>query len=177
MKMKSPRLFPAGLFGIFLLSVFVSPLSAQTPGVTEKEILIGSCSALEGPSKFLGTQTVAGAKAYLDSINDQGGVHGRKLHLITSDDSYDPAKAEDCFKHLQNQGVFAMGFFVGTPTRGKYVRLGESNRVPLIELFTAAQALYTPLRHWELNVPPDHPDETKGGISAIATTLSWSELV
>jgi hypothetical protein len=40
------------------------PLQAQnTTGVTDNEILIGSCSALEGPSHFLGTETVAGAKA------------------------------------------------------------------------------------------------------------------
>jgi len=63
------------------LAVFfaaAAPLQAQiTPGVTENEILIGSCSALEGPSHFLGTETVAGAKAYFAMINDSGGVDGR----------------------------------------------------------------------------------------------------
>jgi len=174
--MKSPRFSPAALFGIFLLSFFASSLSAQTPGVTDKEITIGSCSALEGPSKFLGTQTVAGAKAYFDSINEQGGVHGRKLRLIASDDSYDPAKAEDCFKHLQNQGVFAMGFFVGTPTGVKYVPLAESNKVPLIGLFTGAQALYTPFRHWVINVRAGYADETKEQINGMWKTLGYKKI-
>lgn len=170
------RLSLAAIFCIFILLSFPHALSAQTPGVTEKEILIGSCSALEGPSKFLGTQTVAGAKAYFDTINEQGGVHGRKLHLIASDDSYDPAKAEDCFKHLQSQGVFAMGFFVGTPTAVKYVPLAESNKIPLVGLFTGAQTLYTPLRHWVINVRAGYADETKEQIDGLWKTLGYKKI-
>jgi ABC-type branched-subunit amino acid transport system substrate-binding protein len=159
-KMKvSLRLSLAAVLCICVVSFFARSISAQSvPGVTEKEIVIGSCSALEGPSKFLGTQTVAGARAYFESINEQGGVHGRKLRLIASDDSYDPAKAEDCFKHLQTQGVFAMGFFVGTPTGVKYVPLAETNKIPLVGLFTGAQALYTPFRHWVVNVRAANAD-------------------
>src|SRR5262249_47996109 len=124
------RLFPAAVFSMVLLLGNSGVLFAQSvPGVTDKEIVIGSCSALEGPSKFLGTQTVAGARAYFESVNEAGGVHGRKLRLVAADDSYDPAKADECFKHLQNQNVFAMGFFVGTPTGLKYVPLAESNKI------------------------------------------------
>ena len=136
----SLRLFPAALFLLLLSLVPFRKASSQTtPGVSDKEITIGSCSALEGPSQFLGTQTVAGAKAYFESVNEAGGVHGRKLRLLSSDDSYDPAKAEACFEHLQKQSVFAMGFFVGTPTAVKYVPLAESNKIPLVGLFTGAQ--------------------------------------
>jgi len=170
------RLSLAAMFCIFVLLSFPRALFAQTPGVTDKEILIGSCSALEGPSKFLGTQTVAGAKAYFDSINGQGGVHGRRLKLITSDDSYDPAKAEDCFKRLQSYGVFAMGFFVGTPTAVKYVPLAESNKIPLIGLFTGAQVIYTPLRHWVVNVRAGYADETKEQIDGLWNTLGYKKI-
>ena len=70
------------VWGIGVLFVCLFAISAQvhaqnTPGVTENEILIGSCSALEGPSHFLGTETVTGAKAYFDMVNDAGGVDGR----------------------------------------------------------------------------------------------------
>jgi branched-chain amino acid transport system substrate-binding protein len=108
-----------------------SPVSGQgVPGVNEREVLIGSCSALEGPSHFLGTETVTGAKAYFDMINDAGGVDGRKLKLVSYDDSYDPAKTEACFNRLMEQKVFALGFFVGTPTAVKYLPLAESNKIP-----------------------------------------------
>jgi branched-chain amino acid transport system substrate-binding protein len=44
--------------------------------------------------------------------------------------------------------VFALGFLVGTPTAVKYVPLAEKHQIPLVGLFTGAQTLYTPLRHW-----------------------------
>jgi len=173
----SLRLSLAAVLCICVVSCFARPVAAQSaPGVTDKEITIGSCSALEGPSKFLGTQTVAGARAYFESINEQGGVHGRKLRLIASDDSYDPAKAEDCFKHLQAQGVFAMGFFVGTPTGVKYVPLAETNKIPLVGLFTGAQALYAPFHHWVINVRAGYADETKEQIDGIWKTLGYKKI-
>lgn len=170
------RLSLAAVFCILVLISSPRAVLAQTTGVTDKEILIGSCSALEGPSRFLGTQTVAGARAYFDAINEQGGVHGRKLKLIASDDSYDPAKAEDCFKHLQSVGVFAMGFFVGTPTAVKYVPLAESNKIPLVGLFTGAQSLYTPLRHWIITVRAGYADETKEQIEGMWKTLAYKKI-
>ena len=160
---------------LLLVSPFVT-LAQTTPGVSDKEITIGSCSALEGPSKFLGAQTVAGAKAYFDSINEQGGVHGRKLRLVSYDDSYDPAKAEECFNRLEKQGVFAMGFFVGTPTGVKYVPLAESNRIPLVGLFTGAQALYAPFRHWVINVRAGYADETKEQINGVWKALGYKKI-
>ena len=153
------------------------PTRAQvTPGVTDKEILIGSCSALEGPSRFLGTETVNGAKAYFDLINDEGGVGGRKLKLISYDDSYDPAKTQGCFDRLMEQKVFALGFFVGTPTAVKYVPMAESSKIPLIGLFTGAQTLYVPLRHWVVNVRASYFDETRDQIDGLWGTLGYKKI-
>ena len=177
MKAMLLRLFPAALFCFALLFASSRALFAQSvPGVTDKEVLIGSCSALEGPSKFLGTQTVAGARAYFESVNEAGGVHGRKLRLAAADDSYDPAKADACFKRLEDQGVFAMGFFVGTPTGLKYVPLAESNKIPLVGLFTGAQALYTPFRHWVINVRAGYADETKEQVDGLWKTLGYKKI-
>ncbi|MGC1416939.1 MAG: ABC transporter substrate-binding protein [Candidatus Acidiferrum sp.] len=167
--------------GIFLLFAFVAtyppPALAQSaPGVSENEILIGSCSALEGPSKFLGTETVTGAKAYFDMINDEGGVNGRKLKLITADDSYDPAKTQACFDHLMSEKVFAMGFFVGTPTAVKYVPMADNAKVPLIGLFTGAQTLYVPLRHWIVNVRASYFDETREQVDGLWKTLNYKRI-
>ncbi len=147
-----------------------------TTGVTDTEILIGSCAALEGPSHFLGEQTVTGAKAYFDLINDQGGVNGRKLKLISADDSYDPAKTQACFDHLMKEKVFAMGFFVGTPTAVKYVPMADNAKVPLIGLFTGAQTLSVPLRHWIINVRASYFDETREQIDGLWKTLGYKRI-
>jgi branched-chain amino acid transport system substrate-binding protein len=165
-----------GVLAICLVAA-CSTLQAQTvPGVTDSEILIGSCSALEGPSHFLGTETVTGAKAYFAMVNDAGGVDGRKLKLISYDDSYDPSKTEACFNRLLEQRVFALGFFVGTPTAVKYVPLAESNKIPMVGLFTGAQTLYAPLRHWVVNVRASYFDETREQIDGLWSGLSYKKI-
>ena len=168
--------FALGCCFIFSLFAAASSLAQTAPGVSANEILIGSCSALEGPSHFLGTQTVTGAKAYFSMVNDEGGVNGRKLRLISADDSYDPAKTQACFEHLMNEKVFAMGFFVGTPTAVKYVPLAESNKIPLIGLFTGAQTLYVPLRHWVVNVRASYFDEMREQVDGMWKTLGYKSI-
>jgi branched-chain amino acid transport system substrate-binding protein len=162
---------------VLVAGILTSSLcSAQAPGITDKEILIGSCAALDGPSSFLGKETVAGAEAYFDLVNEEGGVNGRKLRLVSYDDGYDPAKTQACWDKLMAQKVFAMGFFVGTPTAVKYVPLAESNKVPLIGLFTGAQTLYTPLRHWVINVRASYGDETQEQIDGLVKTLHFKKI-
>jgi ABC-type branched-subunit amino acid transport system substrate-binding protein len=176
--MHSTRNFIRGAYlSIFCLTVLPAATSAQSAsGITDKEILIGSCAALDGPSSFLGRETVAGAEAYFDSINEEGGVNGRKLKLVSYDDSYDPAKAQTCWDKLMAQKVFAMGFFVGTPTAVKYLPLAESNKIPLIGLFTGAQTLYTPLRHWIVNVRASYGDETQEQIDGLWKKLHYRKI-
>jgi branched-chain amino acid transport system substrate-binding protein len=178
-KMKLPELNALlGLRCLFALALISAPHAAAqtTPGVTEKEIAIGSCAALEGPSAALGRQTVTGAKAYFSMINDEGGVNGRKLRLISYDDSYDPAKTQACFDKLLADKVFALGFFVGTPTALKYLPLAEENKIPIVGLFTGAQTLYTPLRHWVVNVRASYFDETREQIDGMWNTLGYKKI-
>jgi len=163
------------LFAILILLPWLGA-SGQSTGVTDKEILLGSCAALEGPSSFLGQETVRGAEAYFHYVNEEGGVHGRKLRLVSRDDSYDPAKAEACWDHLMSEKVFAMGFFVGTPTALKYVPLAESKQIPLVGLFTGAQTLYIPTRHWVVNVRASYFDETRSQIDGLWKDLHYRKI-
>ena len=156
-------------FAVFVFAAIgiVSALAQTTPGVTQDGILIGSCSALDGPANFLGKQTVLGASAYLHMINDEGGVHGRKIRLLAFDDGYDPDKAPACFRRMIKEGVFALGFFVGTPTAAKYVPLAEAEKVPVVGLFTGAEMLYEPLKHYVINVRASYYDETREQIDQL----------
>src|ERR1017187_4187087 len=149
------------LFLLFTFGVVISAALAQTPGVTETSILIGSCSALDGPARVLGRQTVLGASAYLHMVNDEGGLYGRKIQLQAFDDSYDPERAPACFKRMVKEGVFALGFFVGTPTAKVYVPLAQEEKIPVVGLFTGAQMLYEPLKHEVINVRASYYDETR----------------
>jgi ABC-type branched-subunit amino acid transport system substrate-binding protein len=163
--------------GILGLGLTAGSARAQgTPGVTDKEVTIGSCSALEGPSQFLGTQTVLGASTYFQVINDEGGVHGRRLKLITRDDSYDPEKVNACFNSLMDEKVFAMAFLVGTPTALKHAPLAEAKKIPVVGLFTGAQGLRVPLRHYVINVRASYFDETREQVEGLWNTLRYRKI-
>jgi len=150
--------------------------SAQTEGVTASEILIGSCAALEGPANALGTQTVLGAKAYLNHINEGGGVNGRKIRLLSYDDGYEPTKAVECFNRLRAEPVFAAAFFVGTPTAVKHVALAEQYKIPLVGLFTGAQILREPFKRYVINVRASYYDETREHIDNLWQVLGLRKL-
>lgn len=168
-----PSLYSApkrlGSLGVLLASalILVANSAAQTPGVTSSEVKIGSCSALDGPARQLGLETVLGATAYFDYINDQGGVNGRKLRVSSHDDGYDPEKAAACFAQLRKDGIFSAAFFVGTPTAAKYVPLAESEKIPLVGLFSGAPFLTQPTKHYIFGVRASYNDETREQVDGL----------
>jgi len=129
-------------------------------GITDDQILIGSCSALSGPASFLGKQLTAGARCYLNYVNDKGGINQRQIKLLSLDDNYDPQKAVQCFNCLLKAKVFAGAFFVGTPTAAKHVPMAETNEMPLVGLYTGAQLLHYPFRPHVISVRASYYDET-----------------
>jgi branched-chain amino acid transport system substrate-binding protein len=99
----------------------------------------------EGPIKIgtLVTQTGAinfraaaqATKAYIDLINEQGGVHGRQIELILRDDGLDPARGRRAIEEMLNQGVFAFVGFVAPLTEPSINPTLEQNQIPLIGAF------------------------------------------
>ena len=146
---------------IFVVAALIATAQAQEPGVTNDSIRIGSCAALDGPARQLGLETVLGATAYLNYVNDQGGIYGRKLHLLSHDDSYDPEKTAACFNQLKKDDVFTAAFFVGTPTAVKYMPMAEANKIPIVGLFTGAPVLVQPAKHFIISVRASYNDETR----------------
>jgi ABC-type branched-subunit amino acid transport system substrate-binding protein len=152
---------------LLIICGLVSHVFAQVPGVSGTQINIGSCSALDGPARQLGLQTVLGATAYFDYINDHGGVWGRKVNLSSFDDGYDPERTSKCFASLLRQKVFAAGFFVGTPTAAKYLPMAEAEHMPIVGLFTGAEFLYKPVRHEVFNLRASYDDETREQVDGL----------
>jgi len=57
----------------------------------DKEVLIGSFSALSGPVSTIGIPFYHGFQAYINYVNDNGGVNGRKIKVNIADDQLNPA--------------------------------------------------------------------------------------
>ncbi len=83
-------------------------------GITDTEIHIGQWGPQTGPAAPWGA-VARGTDAYFKMINDQGGIHGRKLVHHYFDDGYNPAKTMAGVKQLQEEiGMFAWAVGVGT---------------------------------------------------------------
>lgn len=149
----------------------------NTNGITDTEILIGSSSALTGHASFLGTQYIHGSMAYINEINANGGVHGRKIKLITYDDQYDPAKTvANTQKLIMEDKVFILFDYVGTPTSIKIIDMADEAKVPVLGLFTGAEELRTPNRPYIFNVRASYYQETEAAVDYFVKKFGFKKI-
>ena len=159
------------LIGTSALLLAVASVSAQTPGVTSKSILLGQSAPFSGPAAQLGVQLNVGTKAYFDYVNAQGGVFGRKLELKTLDDRYEANLcAENTKKFINEDRVFALVSYVGTPTTVAAMPIFTEAKVPLIGPFTGAEALRSPVNRYIFNVRASYYDETEKIVEQLVST-------
>jgi len=138
---------------LFFISLLLTAAAHAENGVTPDEILLGQSCALSGPAKDLGTNMRAGLEAYFSKINEEGGINGRKITLISRDDGYEPASAINNTRGLiEDDKVFLLIGEVGTPTSQAALPLAEKSRVPFLGPFTGAEFLRNPFRKYVINV-------------------------
>ncbi len=91
-----------------------TPALAQSkaPGVTDTEVTLGITTPLSGPAAAWGT-TALGAEAWARHVNEQGGVHGRKIKTVMKDDGYNPGRAVANVSEMKDS-VFALVGLLGT---------------------------------------------------------------
>jgi ABC-type branched-subunit amino acid transport system substrate-binding protein len=103
-----------------------------------------------------------GMLMYFDRINAEGGVAGRKIELVTRDDGYDPAKAAANTKALiDDEKVFSLIGYVGTPTSNAALPIFTEAKVPFFAPFTGAEALRNPLNREIFHIRASYFDETE----------------
>lgn len=155
----------------------VKKSSDNVPGVTSTEIIIGSSTALGGHASFLGTQTVHGSLAYLNDVNEKGGIHGRKIRLISYDDQYDPPKTVANTQKLINADkVFILFDYVGTPTGVKIIDIVHEAKVPVLGFFTGAEALRTPFRPYMFHVRDSYYSEAEGAVAHFVDRMGLKKI-
>ncbi|HLG83099.1 MAG TPA: ABC transporter substrate-binding protein [Bradyrhizobium sp.] len=118
------------------------PAAAGEVGVSADTILFGQTAALGGPSSALGQGMRQGILAAFAEVNARGGVHGRRLELLSRDDGYDPDRAVVAtVKLIEEDKVFALIGAVGTPTSMATVPIAAAKNVPFIGPFSGAEFL------------------------------------
>jgi branched-chain amino acid transport system substrate-binding protein len=110
----------------------------ETPGVTATEIKIGQTMPYSGPASAYGT-IGRGEVAFFKMINDNGGINGRKINLISLDDSYSPPKTvEQTRKLVESEGVAFIFNSLGTAPNTAIQKYLQQKQVP--QLFVATGA-------------------------------------
>jgi branched-chain amino acid transport system substrate-binding protein len=128
------------------LAALCTPAAAQQ-GVTKDTIKIGMFGPLTGPTA-VGSLPLLGASAVYKSVNDAGGIHGRKIELVVEDDACDPNKTIAATKKLISQDrVFMIhgGWCSGTVMAIK-PELANNPNLPFMVLGAASTAISTPVR-------------------------------
>ncbi|WP_167492520.1 ABC transporter substrate-binding protein [Pseudomonas leptonychotis] len=166
------------LRGLAVSCLLASGLSvAAEPGLSVDEIRVGMVNAQSGPAAALGLSMRNGTQAYFKRINAEGGVHGRRISLISLDDGYEPSRtAAHTRDLLSTQQVFALLGYVGTPTSRAALPLALRAQVPYLFPITGAQFLRTPTKPGVFTIRASNIDETEHLVERMTQDLKLNKI-
>jgi len=148
-----------------LLALETPSLAADTPGVTPTEIKVGGIFPFSGPASSIGL-VGRGVLAYVQSINDRGGINGRKINYIAYDDAYSPPKAVEHARKLVEADEVAFIFSqLGTPGNTATAKYLKSKGVPTIAIVSGSNK-FTDVANFPLTTTSLVSFDTEGRIYA-----------
>src|ERR1700738_2440928 len=175
--MRMPRYGVAAALAAGAVAIAPSSPAAAEDGVTADAIMFGQASVLEGPASALGQGMRAGIQAAFDEVNARGGVHGRKLKLVSRDDGYEPDRAiAETKKLIDEDKVFALIGPVGTPTSAAAQPIATAAHVPFIGPFTGAGFLRNPKLDNVINIRASYGAETEAWVRHLTEDLKVNKI-
>ncbi len=135
----------ASTLALATLALAATTAVCAQQGVSKTEIVVGTIQDLSGPLAGYGKQDRNGMQLRVDEINEQGGVHGRKLKLLTEDSGYDPKRAVLAAQKLVNQDkIFIMVGHLGTAQNNAAMPVQFEKNIVNFMPITAAREMYEP---------------------------------
>ena len=135
-------------------------------------MLFGQSAAFSGPAQALGQGMRQGIEIAFHEVNEQGGVHGRQLRLVSLDDTYEPELAIDnTIRLIEEEQVFALIGEVGTPTSRSATPVAATAKVPFVAPFTGAAFLRDD--DWQniVNLRASYAQETEEMVERMTSDL------
>src|SRR3954469_8376347 len=121
-----------------LLALSAPAFAADTPGVTATEIKIGGVFPFSAHASSIGL-VGKGVLAYVQLINDRGGINNRKINYIAMDDAYSPPKAVEHIRRLVDGDevsfIFSQLGTAGNTATAKYL---AARGVPTIAIVSGS---------------------------------------
>jgi branched-chain amino acid transport system substrate-binding protein len=129
-------------------------------GASDSEIKIGHAGPYSGPASAYGV-IGKGIAGYWKSVNDAGGINGRKVNFITLDDGYNPAKCVEVVRQLVEQDKVLLCFnTLGTPSNTAIQKYMNAKKVPQLYVATGASKWGKPKDFpWTMGYQPDYHTE------------------
>jgi ABC-type branched-subunit amino acid transport system substrate-binding protein len=145
---------------------------ARVPvGFDDNEIRIGQWGPQTGPAAAWGS-VARGSKLLFDLINEEGGIHGRKIRYFIRDDMYNPAQTAAVVKELvERVGVFAFVGGVGSATGMAVKDYLAANRIIWVGPAAADDSFVFPVNPFLFAVYPLYKDE-----GSILAQYVWEKL-
>jgi branched-chain amino acid transport system substrate-binding protein len=128
------------LFSCLFLSgaMATSAAAENAPGATDSEIKIGQTMPYTGPGAWLSSLGLA-EKAYMQMVNDQGGINGRKINLISVDDGFLTWRTGNETRKLIEVDHVAFTFgSIGTPTQLEVAKYLNERKIPQLFIESGA---------------------------------------
>src|SRR5258708_1259302 len=127
------------------------------PGVSDSQIKLGTTAPHKGPAAAYGLYGHA-QTAYFQMINDQGGINGRKVNLISLDNGYNPPKAlEQTRKLVEDENVLFIAGFLGTAPNTSVQKYLNGKKVPSLYLTSGADRFNDPKNYpWIVPLYPTY---------------------
>lgn len=148
-----------------LSTAFLPQAGAETQGVTDTEIIIGSNVDLSGIFAAFSASAIEAANQYFKEVNEAGGVHGRKIRLIAEDHGYTMPKAmQNINKLVNSDGIFVMFLQLGTPMNMASFPLLERKGIPNISPLSAARQMIEPPAPYKYAGFSSYYDQLNAGI-------------
>ena len=146
-------------------------------GVLTQEIVLGSSQPLSGTLAYMGKAVDEGMRTYFDMVNEQGGVNGRKIKLITYDDELKPAKSVANAKLLvERDKVFAMVGNIGHATNISAYEYSSTKKVPTIGALSISDLTSNPPRDLLYVLPSPQSTETAAYIDHAVEVLKAKKI-
>ena len=130
------------------------------PGVTDTEIKIGQTMPYSGPASGYASVGLT-EQAYYKVLNEQGGVNGRKINLISLDDGYSPPRTVEQTRRLvESDQVLAIVGALGTPPNTAIHKYLNAKKVPQLFISTGATKWGDPQHFpWTMGWQPNYQTE------------------
>lgn len=149
----------------------------KSEGVRAQEIVLGSSQPMSGTLAYMGKAVDEGMRTYFDMVNEQGGIHGRKLKLITYDDELKPAKSVANAKLLvERDNVLAMVGNIGHATNISAYEYASTKKVPTVGALSISDLTSNPPRELLYVLPSPQSTETAAYIDHAVEVLKAKKI-